>query len=429
MKNLKKVIFLLMATILLISCQEESTVLLEDSELNSKVKSEIKVDLSTIDSPFDPNWMPPKLDNVKRSLSKSLIAPPETIDIAILGGIFTSQWMSLFNNNGYNSFLINSSSLTNGDLDTIDVLFIHRGMSTLNSTQIIYVKEFVENGGILITEYTQTQTALYNYGFGTPPTGYSYRGGNGNIINMNLSHPIAQGLPPSFRENNQLGYYYAYNNLDPDFEIIGSTEHDVNNDFINDPIGATYCYGNGVWVAFFTDFGDLTGSTTSYEQLLSINMIEFALDSCDRTDTDEDGIFDSNDNCIDTPNPDQADFDDDGMGDTCDDDDDNDGRIDSRDSYQFSNTDPMLILNCYLDIENQEVRHGKFMNDEIQEVIDMVSALEDVSDSKRTSKFRRKMYIVVNYWWYKYRLISSREKRQILDCVNQMSYPFNQVPR
>jgi hypothetical protein len=85
----------------------------------------------------------------------------------------------------------------------------------------------------------------------------------------------------------------------------------------------------------------------------------------------------------------------------------------------------MLNLNCYLNIENQEVKRGKYMNDEIQEVMDMVTALEDVSDSKRTSKFKRKMYIVVNYWWYKYRLISSREKRQILECVNQMSYPFN----
>jgi len=108
---------------------------------------------------------------------------------------------------------------------------------------------------------------------------------------------------------------------------------------------------------------------------------------------------------------------------------DNDGVINEKDRHPFSNTNPMLNLRCYLDTENQMVRRGTWMNDEIQDAIDMVNALEDVSDRKRTNKFRRKMYIVVNYWWYKYRLISSREKREILECINEMSYPFNQVPR
>ncbi len=36
------------------------------------------------------------------------------------------------------------------------------------------------------------------------------------------------------------------------------------------------------------------------------------------TDTDGDGVADSNDNCPETPNPDQADFDHDGVGDVCD---------------------------------------------------------------------------------------------------------------
>ncbi|MGQ0760936.1 MAG: choice-of-anchor Q domain-containing protein [Acidobacteriota bacterium] len=36
------------------------------------------------------------------------------------------------------------------------------------------------------------------------------------------------------------------------------------------------------------------------------------------TDTDSDGVADSNDNCPETPNPDQADFDHDGVGDACD---------------------------------------------------------------------------------------------------------------
>lgn len=105
-----------------------------------------------------------------------------------------------------------------------------------------------------------------------------------------------------------------------------------------------------------------------------------------------------------------------------------DGIINLYDKHPFSNTDPMLLLNCYLDIENMMTRDGTFMNDEIQEVIDLVNAMEDVSDRRRTSRFRYKMYLVVNYWWHKYKLIDSREKRQILNCVYSMSYPFNEVP-
>lgn len=57
------------------------------------------------------------------------------------------------------------------------------------------------------------------------------------------------------------------------------------------------------------------------------------------TDKDVDGVPDSQDNCPDEYNPNQKDFDQDGLGDECDPDDDNDGIPDSKDECRL-NSDP-----------------------------------------------------------------------------------------
>jgi DNA-binding beta-propeller fold protein YncE len=48
-------------------------------------------------------------------------------------------------------------------------------------------------------------------------------------------------------------------------------------------------------------------------------------------DADTDGVADAGDNCLDLPNPNQAEADTDGRGDACDDDDDDDGKLDTAD--------------------------------------------------------------------------------------------------
>ncbi len=151
-------------------------------------------------------------------------------------------------------------------------------------------------------------------------------------------------------------------------------------------------------------------------------------DVCD-DDIDGDDILNEVDNCPTTYNPNQADYDYDGMGDACDDDDDNDGKIDSKDNHPFSSKNRSIIIdNCWPDIENMMVKRGTNMQDEINDVIQLVEDMEDVSDRRRTNRFKSKLYFIVNNWRYKYRLIDNSEKRAILDCVNNASYPFNDRP-
>jgi hypothetical protein len=60
--------------------------------------------------------------------------------------------------------------------------------------------------------------------------------------------------------------------------------------------------------------------------------LDFEICGIPQTDTDMDGIPDSSDNCVNTPNPDQADLDNDNIGDVCDDDMDGDGILNGDDN-------------------------------------------------------------------------------------------------
>lgn len=73
--------------------------------------------------------------------------------------------------------------------------------------------------------------------------------------------------------------------------------------------------------------------------LIALEQIENIHDKVDgndicfgRKDTDQDGLFDDEDNCVETPNPDQADLDNDGIGDACDNDIDGDGVLNEPDN-------------------------------------------------------------------------------------------------
>ena len=79
------------------------------------------------------------------------------------------------------------------------------------------------------------------------------------------------------------------------------------------PVGEDWDRGDFSGTVLFTKSG--AGSTEfsgSSDRVYSVNAIGELL-----LDRDEDGIPDKSDNCPDTPNPDQADVDEDGVGDAC----------------------------------------------------------------------------------------------------------------
>jgi|GEM_PF-3322519 len=76
-----------------------------------------------------------------------------------------------------------------------------------------------------------------------------------------------------------------------------------------------------------TDGGLIDGDQgmTDADPLGDTSIPDFRVADMDIVDSDQDGIPDDTDNCPDIPNEDQADFDEDGLGDPCDDDEDGDG--------------------------------------------------------------------------------------------------------
>ncbi len=108
-------------------------------------------------------------------------------------------------------------------------------------------------------------------------------------------------------------------------------------------------------------------------------------------DKDEDGVWDGEDNCPETPNADQADWDDDGAGNACDDDDDDDGVSDANDCAP---------LNPVISPKVQEVCDGvdNNCNGETDEILTCsVTACETASISG--GGFFLFCYAYANWWW------------------------------
>jgi hypothetical protein len=131
-------------------------------------------------------------------------------------------------------------------------------------------------------------------------------------------------------------------------------------------------------------------------------------------DTDDDGIYDNLDNCVDVYNPDQANCDGDAMGDACDPDDDNDGVMDETDVLDCSNMDATINLDgCDSGVANAVFADGKTMMDALLGCAanatnhgDFVSCVADLTNQ-----------------WKKAGLITGYDKELIMDCAGAANLP------
>jgi hypothetical protein len=135
----------------------------------------------------------------------------------------------------------------------------------------------------------------------------------------------------------------------------------------------------------------------------------FLLKIDDESDGDGDGILDNEDNCPNTANPDQADFDDDGLGDICDDDDDNDGILDDDDAFPMSDTGPTVSIDgCESGIPNMILSNGASFNDLIAEC---------AVNARNHGQFVNCVSTLTNEW-RKDGLITGQQESQIINAVN-----------
>ena len=144
------------------------------------------------------------------------------------------------------------------------------------------------------------------------------------------SHPIDLDPPVTLEPGNYYLTVYGSNANDFDAPVPGTVPSNFAW-FIYSPGGITQSDGLSGWSWRSANFP--TPGFLKYTGLNGVYVVQAGDDQFDiynnaftilgapvkvPVDTDGDGVFDGSDNCVDVPNPDQADADNDGIGDACD---------------------------------------------------------------------------------------------------------------
>lgn len=104
---------------------------------------------------------------------------------------------------------------------------------------------------------------------------------------------------------------------------------------------------------------------------------------------------------------------------------DNDGFCDSVDAHPNSNLTEVFSINgCYPDVENVQAGNGSTMTDQLDSLIEDINA-QYTGDNYRTlhRKFTTELS-KLSYYWYKNRLITSKERSKIGACAWNATIPM-----
>ena len=159
----------------------------------------------------------------------------------------------------------------------------------------------------------------------------------------------------------------------------GSNGDNYTNTLFDDEASGSITSGSAPFTGTFQPEGSLSnfdGESSFGNWVLSVydnwnedlgNLVSWSVNICGEPifDADGDGIDDISDNCPNTANADQADNDNDGIGDVCDDDDDNDGILDVNDNCPWTaNADQADLDNDGLgDVCDDDIDGDGILND------------------------------------------------------------------
>jgi probable HAF family extracellular repeat protein len=134
-------------------------------------------------------------------------------------------------------------------------------------------------------------------------------------------------------------------------------------------------------------------------------------------DSDGDGILDNDDNCPDTPNPDQSDLDGDGIGDVCDPDVDGDGVPNESDNCEQSDISEVILIDgCLTGVINAVTPSGCTLADILSDLI-----ANCAQGAKNHGQFVKCMAQELNAL-RKDGVITAEEKDLLQACVGASSY-------